>query len=198
MQEGAKNSIELKAIGAGDGDDDACDDPEAVKLMVHFFYHMDYRADVVFVMPATEALSARKTPRIRRLSPGMVSVHGLEAAPSPTSTDGNMVMHAKVFAAAVKYQVLGLRSVASSKFESAVKANWNHGSFAEAAHVVYTTTPEEVRTLRDVVATALTEHADLFDKVEVEAVVRSITGLSYELLKRSREERLKRSREYMY
>lgn len=47
MKEGATNSIELKAIGSGgenDNDDEACDDTEAIRLMVHFFYHLDYEA----------------------------------------------------------------------------------------------------------------------------------------------------------
>lgn len=180
--------------------------------MVHFFYHLDYHADALVISPAakdsTKLLRVNKSskesfkaalnrnapppPQPPRnvcgmhvgMTPAPVAVAGPEAA--STATDGNMVMHAKVFAAAVKYQVAGLKSLAATNFSNAVGANWNHDSFAEAAHIVYTTTPEDVRTLRDIITTILTEHGDLLDKPEVETVVRSISGLAYELLKRSR------------
>ncbi|KAK5135602.1 hypothetical protein LTR08_005082 [Meristemomyces frigidus] len=150
--EGAKNSIEFKAIGSGDGDDEACDDPDAITLMVHFFYHLDYRADVVFIAPV----------------------------PLGTRTYAH-----KVIKAHRKSKVPSLKSLAVAKFIGAVDANWRHDSLAEAAHLVYTTTPEDVHELRDVVASTLTEHGELLDNEEVEGVVRSITGLAYELLKRS-------------
>ncbi|KAK4544710.1 hypothetical protein LTR36_003959 [Oleoguttula mirabilis] len=193
--EGVNNSIVLKAAGSGDGDDEACDDPEAIKLMVHFFYHLDYRADVVFVLPSVDAAATPTRVKAKKQTLKQRPYHAYHPqaevmatvpASTLTSTDGNMVMHAKVFAAAVKYQVPALKSLAASKFAGAVKANTNHDSFAEAAHIVYTTTPEDVRNLRDVVATTLTEHDKLLNSAEIETVVRSISGLAYELLKKSR------------
>ncbi|KAK4890626.1 hypothetical protein LTR27_010665 [Elasticomyces elasticus] len=47
--------ITLKAIGGEDGDDKACDDPEIIKLMVHYFYHFDYKvASINITTPDAE------------------------------------------------------------------------------------------------------------------------------------------------
>lgn len=97
-----------------------------------------------------------------------------------------MVMHARIFATAVKYQVPALKCLAAMKFAAAVESRWNHISFAEAAHIVYTTTPEDVRELRDVVADAISAHEGLLDKPEVKSVVLDINGLAYELLRKSK------------
>lgn len=43
FKEGDSQVIDLKAIGS-DEEDDACDDPEAVKQMIYFCYHLDYNA----------------------------------------------------------------------------------------------------------------------------------------------------------
>ena len=161
--------------------------------MVKFFYHLDYCGDDVSLAPATHALadpfhqtpSPKKRRRQAAKSPLTPVLEAGTAAPS-TPTDGNMVMHARVFAAAVKYQVPALKALSASKFAHAVEANASHDTFAEAVHITYTTTPEEVTELRDVIAKTLTERGELLNKPEVEVVVRSINGLAYELLKRSR------------
>ncbi|KAK3616470.1 hypothetical protein LTR56_025938 [Elasticomyces elasticus] len=48
--EGQTGKIELKAIGESD-DDATCDDPEAIKLMIDFFYHLDYNAEPLELTP---------------------------------------------------------------------------------------------------------------------------------------------------
>ncbi|TKA63295.1 hypothetical protein B0A55_10383 [Friedmanniomyces simplex] len=191
--EGEEGRITLKAIGSEDGDDETCDDPEAVKHMVYYFYHLDYDAaridspganvgdtpaNGLAVLPhhgATASpsgkhrlgLGTRRTPSVPQ-----------QAVKPVLKTAGNMVMHARVFAAAVKYQVQALQVLAASKFTAAVEASWDHDDFAEAAHIVYTTTPEEARALRNEVAKCITEHGALLDKAAVEAVVRGISGLA--------------------
>lgn len=42
MQEGKTGTIELKSTADSDDDEAVCDDPEIVKLMVGYFYHLDY------------------------------------------------------------------------------------------------------------------------------------------------------------
>jgi len=172
-------------------------DPDAVKLMVHFFYHLDYCADIILAAPVSSTSSSTPSRPTHFSTNGKKSLNSSKASltapasarPVSQSTDGNMVMHAKVFAAVVKYQVSALKILAASKFAQAVKANANHASFAEAIHISYTTTPEEVIELRDVIVRALTAHEELLEKEEVEAVVRIINGFAYELLKRDRSAR---------
>lgn len=62
-----------------------------------------------------------------------------------------MVAHAKVFAAAIKYQVDGLRDFAAYNFANTFKSSWDSDAFAESLSVVYRFTPEDVTQLRDIV-----------------------------------------------
>lgn len=153
-QEGESGIFELKATDSdGAGGDDGCDDPECVMLMVHFFYHQDY---------TTEAVTL--------------------AAEEPPSDNANMVMHAKVFATAVKYQVPALASLAAKKFEQSAKLNYEHADFARAIKAVYTSTPEDEIELRTVVVGILGQHKELMKKPEIRSIVKSINGLAFDLL----------------
>ena len=153
--------IELKAHEDDtDAQDDACDDPEIVKLMIEYFYHFDY-----------EKGCNRSC-----------SNHVISSAISPDS----ILNHAKVFAMATKYQVHGLRSLAVSKFLEAVRTGWDHDSFARTIFTVYNSTADDVTGLRDIVAGTIHDHFDVLkEKDDVEIIVSSIGGLAYSLLKRS-------------
>ncbi|KAK5682251.1 hypothetical protein LTS10_005377 [Elasticomyces elasticus] len=290
--------ITLKAVGAEDGDNKACDDPEIIKLMVHYFYYFDYKvASLDIATPDAERspssglpfsdqnrpasagaglFGATKNNQQQNANPFTTAGGGLFGNANPqqqtdnrwvfgnqnrpatggpfggansntaggglfgnmnnnsnqqqqssgpslfgnsnnnagggqskpatgglfgatrcgpmdnqretaAETDGNMVMHAKVFAVAVKYQVPALQDLATRKFIAAVAANWNHDSFAEAAHIVYTTTADENRALRSEVVKTLLQYGSLLDKPAVEGLVCGISGLAFELLKGSRQ-----------
>ncbi|GAB1733057.1 hypothetical protein NU195Hw_g2318t2 [Hortaea werneckii] len=187
--EGLTNTIRLKAIG-DDDDDEACDDPEAIKLMVHYFYYLDYAATIATkISPPSEAKSASrdapspKRRKVNRSSPKRASTATLVSI----SHDGNMVMHAKVFAAAVKYQVAALSKLAAKKFKDAVKLNWRHDSFAEAIRIVYSTTPEDVRALRDVVTLTLDLHDYTLLRLDgVMQVVKENKAVMFDLLCKGR------------
>ncbi|KAK3613080.1 hypothetical protein LTR56_028082 [Elasticomyces elasticus] len=155
--EGQTGKIELKAIGES-YDNATCDDPEAIKLMIDFFYHLDYDAEPVELTPTLDMpeppepllsleepvltihdhdlwsnfASTRKSKRCTKCGlPGDRSNVGKHTAAATKSTvddcersDANMVTHAKVFAAAVKYQIPALQKLAASKFgDSATETN---------------------------------------------------------------------------
>ncbi|KAK4561424.1 hypothetical protein LTR86_004742 [Recurvomyces mirabilis] len=196
--EGSKNSIDLKATGS-DNDDGGCDDPEAIKLMVHFFYYAEYEAPSLSDWPIDQPISKRAVKTSNKT--GLSSADAREVAKkrkpkapqsdedddrSVTAFDGNVVMDAKVFAAATKYQVLPLQTLASSKFEAAAKLSWSHHSFVEAARIAYTTTPDDVRAVRDIVARTLHSHDNLLDSPGVEALMLEIQSLPFELLRMAR------------
>ena len=102
------------------------------------------------------------------------------------NSDGNMIMHARIFAAAVKYQIPALKSLAASKFSLAVDSNWKHPTFAEAARIVYITTPDNIRELRDTVSDVITTRVELLESPEIKELLLGATGLAYELLRKSR------------
>ncbi|KAK5732171.1 hypothetical protein LTR17_010748 [Elasticomyces elasticus] len=184
--EGSKGRITFKAVDE-EGGDAACDDPEAIKHMIDFFYYRDYTAENIKTSSAVK--SGFPPSECARLDPwanvntswgGPVgyktknrgdarNFSKAETRPQrKTATsecaDGNVVMHAKVFAAAVKYDVLALQELASIKFAAAASRNWNHATFADAVRVAYTTTSDNVRGLRDTVCETLHSHPSLLDK----------------------------------
>lgn len=189
------SSINLKAIDSGDEDNEACDDAKAVEKMIDYFYHLDYSVPVISqpqVEERVEGLASCDTPCASKKKKRSKCQWTAEKSPArPTSpitpSDGNMALHAKIFAAAVKYQVPGLRTLAAEKFRDAVRVNWHHETFAEAARIAYETTYEEERALRDTVSATLDRHGNaLLKKDEIKAFVKNQNDLIYELLCMSR------------
>lgn len=75
--------------------------------------------------------------------------------------------------------------MSTRKFKTAIKDHWNTSELAEATGIVYGSTPDERYDLRDLVTTAIIDHADrLLGKPEIEAVMRAIPGLAYGLSKK--------------
>jgi hypothetical protein len=138
--------------------------------MISSFYHLEYSCDTFLPIDQTSKLHASSVQK----SP--------ESAPS-------VLTHAKVFAAAVKYQADGLRDLAAEKFENTIRFFWNDEVFAEVVTVVFHSTPEGVLTLRNIVIDTLYSHLDaLKDKKEIQAVLCEIPRLAYILLKRKCDE----------
>lgn len=119
----------MAAIGAENEEDDVgCDDPEAVKHMIRYFYYLDYQADLAIDGPVNDELAqvVAQPARVSKKARKSGYVAPAQQHAQPLVGDGDVVMHAKVFAAAVKYQVPALKALAAAKIESAVQANWDH------------------------------------------------------------------------
>jgi hypothetical protein len=76
-----------------------------------------------------------------------------------------------------------LKDLARRKFEAQVAQHWDHAEFAEALEEVYCTTIDTDRGLRDVVLHTFRENPRLTMKVEIEAAVRDLAPLAFELYK---------------
>ena len=122
-----------------------------------------------------------------------VANRGEAGTATTTPVDSDLVLHAKVFAAAVKYQVPGLETVATRKFASAIAEEWDSPSLAVAIGIVYKSTPEETTTLREMITDILLEHDTLSDKPEIEAAIYSINSLMFQLYKREKERKADRA-----
>lgn len=100
--------------------------------------------------------------------------------------DCNTIMHAKMYALGSKYGIKSLKDVALGKFKEAAMYAWNHGDFVEAIGIVYSTTPDGDKGLRDIVTRVLLDHSQVISgKQAVEACIRGIDGLAYDLWKAS-------------
>ncbi|SMQ49242.1 unnamed protein product [Zymoseptoria tritici ST99CH_3D7] len=154
FKEGESAMIEL----ASDKDDPSCDDPEAVKSMIAWFYHDDYEVEKLDRPPS------RST--------------------TPSKDDGNALAHARVFAVSVKYDVPSLRTIAVRKFRRAMKVYPEHASVAAAITVAFTTTPDDVRELRDIVSELLVTRKTLLSREDVGTAVNDVPGLALDLARR--------------
>jgi hypothetical protein len=86
---------------------------------------------------------------------------------------------------AIKYQAKGLRQLAAHNFKQAASKFWKREDFAQAIHVVFTSTPDDVHELRDIVADTIHEHfSDLRNTPEIDVAVQSLGALAYSILKR--------------
>lgn len=123
FKEGETGIINLQAHdSASTNAQDGCDDPSLVEMMLRLLYRNTYE-DVE------------------------TSCHTIACALE--NCDGNMIHHAKMFAIAVKYHIPPLKAFAAAKFTIAIRKHFAHNNFADALDVVFTTTPDEVRDLRD-------------------------------------------------
>jgi len=105
-----------------------------------------------------------------------------------TGPSTQLMVHAKLYEIADKYDVVGLKELVIEKFKRACHSFWNDPSFAAAAHHVFSTTPEHDKGLRDIVSKTIAEHmAELVKKPEVEALLTEFNGLAFGLLKMKTE-----------
>ncbi|KAK5720366.1 hypothetical protein LTR17_015083 [Elasticomyces elasticus] len=180
-KEGREGKVILKSIMDEDGDE-SCDDPEAIKLMIDFLYYEEYKVEAVDLAVRQPEATLDRYRRLEMEDFGGPDIV-IGGPRSKRRSDGNMVMHAKVFAAATKYGMSALQTLASTKFTAAVGDNWEHPTSAEAAHIVYNTTVGSVRQLRDVVCGTIHDHKSLLDVPAIESVVKFNEDLHFELLR---------------
>jgi hypothetical protein len=104
---------------------------------------------------------------------------------SAQAKDCNLIIHAKVYALAEQYAVEGLKVVALGKFRDEARVHWASEDFLQAAELVYTSTPEHDRGLRDVIRNTFNEHrTGLMDRENVKRYLRDVPDLAYDVLMR--------------
>ncbi|KAM6506760.1 hypothetical protein FALCPG4_018589 [Fusarium falciforme] len=165
------------------------DDPEAVDSMIHYIYNGYYpRID-----PGTQGI-----PKDR------LTLAGWNLETFGEFTGGLqvkfLVLHAKVYALAEKYEVSGLKEMAQRCFQ--IVSNCGgccSEEFAQACEFVYTTTIDSDRGLRDVVVQALHENPRAIDEEHIQRAMRLQPRLPYDLVlygrgKEAKREKASRSR----
>lgn len=206
-QEGEEGVIPLKAVSYDrDVDNTGADEPAVVKLMIQYFYDLDYDVDhastskagsfdegpserAIDYAPDAYVVPDKRKKKIK----GMSAWAGIDWEAPVTqeekpaySAEGNLVIHAKVYALGAKYDVPGLETLSLNKFAAAVSTHWDSTEFPEAVHLVYTNTADEDRDLRTVVADAMMPNiVKVLQREEVACVVKELSMLAYDLLQRS-------------
>jgi len=108
----------------------------------------------------------------------------LSQLPTITGTSDQLLVHAKMYEIADKYDVPGLKDLVVEKFSRACRQGWDCAKFPIAARYVFSTTPDEDKGLRKVVSSTIASHMkELVKKPEIESLLKEFSSLSYELLK---------------
>lgn len=82
-----------------------------------------------------------------------------------------------------KYDVRGLKGLATRKFNDACSCFWNHEKFAAAARYVFMSTPDGDRCLRNVILETLLENTELLSKPEIMSLLQKNNHLCYDVLR---------------
>ncbi|KAJ9666177.1 hypothetical protein H2201_003611 [Coniosporium apollinis] len=96
--------------------------------------------------------------------------------------DACLSTHAQVYAMADKYNISGLRALAVEKYEKAASKYWDTEGFPQSIHIVYSSTPDQDRDLRDIVVKTISDHMSLLGTSEMEATMRELNGLAFDVL----------------
>ncbi|KAF2861072.1 hypothetical protein K470DRAFT_197283, partial [Piedraia hortae CBS 480.64] len=139
-------------LKAADPDDRLADDPDAVGLMIDFAYHQHYK------------------------------VESIPSSAVEKQVNGNLLMHAKVFATAVKYQFDSLKEAAVNYFGLAIQSDREGESLADVIRFVYTSTAEEEMELREIISNTLLIQAYLLNRPDIEAAVKATPDLAFGLV----------------
>jgi hypothetical protein len=156
-------------------------------MMMHYFYHLDYpnqrEASPSLISDPEDASSAfcpDPPNSITRKKDKKKKNKKLDSTES-----SNLSLHAMVYALAEKYHIPGLKSVALEKFRKEADIWWESPCFLRAAEVVYSSTMDQDRPMRDIVIDTFVQHLDLLDTEAAQNTVRT-PGLSYDLVMRLR------------
>ena len=80
------------------------------------------------------------------------------ASPPGERQAGSLIVNASMYALGDKYDVPPLKDLARGRFAADTKIQWNSEDILELVDVVYNTTPETDRSLRDCMREMLREH----------------------------------------
>jgi len=154
--------------------------------MIHYLYHLEFKAR--FLSQGALLLCPLLTPI--QIKPSLTDIDSNAASwdsPRVHEDDRSLCLHAKVFAAAVKYGIHYLRALSYVYFRNLLSNAASDGvsiaHIATAIPLVYTSTSADARELRYAVAAAiLNKSFDLLRHPRITPAIGSVEGLALELL----------------
>ncbi|KAH7081155.1 hypothetical protein BKA63DRAFT_405086 [Paraphoma chrysanthemicola] len=107
-----------------------------------------------------------------------------QSHPLPVATK-DLAIHAKVYAIADKYFIKGLKGAAREKFEKSVRDAFASKHFYDEVDIVFSTTPDNDASLRDLVAERIMEEKikyGLGKNDDLDAALKEILGLAFRVM----------------
>jgi len=139
--------------------------------------------------PASATIQTRELPWSRSAADSYVRDEELVDAfdtmsipeQEPDYAHASLMDHAKVYAIAEQYGILGLKGLAKKKFAAQVEHHHGSSEFAECLQEIYQTTPHTDRGLRDIILSAFRKHPELIRRQDIENSVRLTADLAWDL-----------------
>ncbi|KAK1960108.1 hypothetical protein LY78DRAFT_619014 [Colletotrichum sublineola] len=158
------------------------DDPQAVGMVIRYFYHLDY-----------PSVSQQRDISLNGYAQANGHSNGQTSSCHDDDFNGsiNLVLHANVYLLSKKYGISGLRALAFDKFRAGAESQWNTEEFLHAAEKVYTSCSDsnEDREMKDIIVGIICRHGELMDKVEMQKVIRTLPrDLMYDILLQVRQQ----------
>jgi hypothetical protein len=101
-----------------------------------------------------------------------------------TADAEDLCLHASIYALGKKYGIAGLKETSLQKFEDNTEVSWKIDAFYETIKIVFTSTTDHDKGLRDLVLRLLSLHRrEVAGNPQMERVIREIDGLAYDLWK---------------
>ncbi|PPJ51972.1 hypothetical protein CBER1_10703 [Cercospora berteroae] len=100
-----------------------------------------------------------------------------------TECESHLVLHTQVYALGEKYDIPSLKQLARQKFEMAAACYYDAPELAEAIELVYQSTVDTDRGLRDIVLQLFRRHPQLANTQDIYAVIKETPGLALDLWK---------------
>ncbi|KAK3681069.1 hypothetical protein B0T22DRAFT_415496 [Podospora appendiculata] len=191
--EGKTGVVELREV-----------DPVAEKLMVHYFYHLDYPRQAKPVdsdvedtspkplapLPDTTSTATQHggdlalLPIAARSPKEKTKMNGIKPKPAGPPPCTNLAIHARLYEIGERYGIRGLKDLALEKFKSDLKSLWEPGDLMEAIEVTYSPDlgNDNDNAMRKVIVQALSAHRDLLTEAPVQEVVQKFGKLSFDLM----------------
>jgi len=147
-------------------DEDPMESAMMTKLMIHYFYALDYTNPSVDSLRQSGEWVPEPDEAIKYCNP--------------------LLLHSRMYGIADFYQIQDLKDLAKQNFQNNISVGWASPSLAEALHIVFHSTPSTDRGLRDIVISTLGEHIEVVDIEAVSNIIRTIPDLAFEVLKAHR------------
>ncbi|KAM3416586.1 hypothetical protein BST61_g8177 [Cercospora zeina] len=100
-----------------------------------------------------------------------------------TEAESHLVLHTQVYALGEKYDIPSLKQLARRKFEMAAACYYDAPELAEAIQLVYQSTVDTDRGLRDIVLQLFRRHPQLANTQDIYAVIKRTPDLALDLWK---------------
>jgi hypothetical protein len=147
--------------------------------------HDDCRSVEVHATHDGTKSSAPSSPPMRTSNPDEVYI--TDAALDPEQpvevSPHSLVINAKVYVIAEKYDIQALKEQAVAKYKEVLATSWNSSAFTESACIIYENTPETDRSLRDVIAHGAGQNAKkLLDRGEFVDLLKTHGSLAVDVL----------------